>query len=299
MFIHPYLGNKKYKHAINVAVNFIYYLRLSDLLYYVQSKILRKKIRVIIYHSIPLERKNEFESHLGFYKKNYTIIDEAELIRFFDNNEIKLDKQGLILSFDDGYKNNYDIVKPVLEKHNITGWFFIPTGILKIDKEQHLEFAKINRLSYELNEDERIFMNKFELMELSENHVIGCHTDRHVRLSDEVSKNNEILESEIIKSKIYLEEILVKKVRSFAWVGGEENNYSSLANKIIKSNYEYSFLSRAGLISKKSAPYFINRIHVPIEFNLKQLKFQLSGIIDLFYWLSRCRLRKKLGINNF
>tara|TARA_B100000401_G_C52712824_1_gene674689 strand:+ start:92 stop:988 length:897 start_codon:yes stop_codon:yes gene_type:complete len=65
----------------------------------------------------------EFNHHIDFYKKYFTILSLDEAIRSIDNNENK--KNILVLTFDDGFKTNYSVVFPVLVKNNINATFFI------------------------------------------------------------------------------------------------------------------------------------------------------------------------------
>ncbi len=69
----------------------------------------------------------EFDSLLSFLKKHYTIISEQDLINFKTNN-IKLPKYPLILTFDDGWYDNYQYALPLLKKHNLPALIFIATN---------------------------------------------------------------------------------------------------------------------------------------------------------------------------
>lgn len=294
MFRHPYFVRKKFGWVFDIIVNFIYLSKLSDILFHLSNKFYKNRIRVVIYHSVSEKNRLYFEAHIKFYKKHYRIIDQDELKSFFDG-QLELNKQGLIITFDDGFRNNFEIAVPILEQYNIKGWFFIPSKILELRKDEQELFAKNNRLGSDELSLNRLFMNSDEIIELSKKHIIGYHTYNHVRLPDDVSENKELLLSEIIGGKEKLEKVISTNIKSFAWVGGEEKNYSYIANQmIIKSGFLFSFLTRAGLVKRNSNPFLIHRTHIPIEFNIKQIRFQLSGIIDLLFGQSRKRVNKRL-----
>lgn len=88
---------------------------------------------VIMYHGVsekssPYNKRhtlqNDFIKHLLFLKKHCNIIS---LNQFF-HNEFKKDKINVAITFDDGYWNNYNIAKPILEELKVPATFFI-TGV--------------------------------------------------------------------------------------------------------------------------------------------------------------------------
>ena len=65
-----------------------------------------------------------FESHLRYLKEQgYTIVTVVELAERLQKGE-SVDKY-VALSFDDGYKNNYSVVLPLLQKYDAKGSFFV------------------------------------------------------------------------------------------------------------------------------------------------------------------------------
>lgn len=78
--------------------------------------------RILPYHSkinigneITLE---EFEFQINYLKKNYDILDPNDL-------KTKGNKKKVLLTFDDGYKDNFLYAYPVLKKSNVSAIFFI------------------------------------------------------------------------------------------------------------------------------------------------------------------------------
>lgn len=65
-----------------------------------------------------------FESHLRYLKEQgYTIVSVEQLAHRLENGE-SVDKY-VALSFDDGYKNNHDVVLPLLQKYDAKASFFV------------------------------------------------------------------------------------------------------------------------------------------------------------------------------
>lgn len=65
-----------------------------------------------------------FEAHLRYLKEQgYTMVTVVELAERLQKGE-SVDKY-VALSFDDGYKNNYSVVLPLLQKYDAKGSFFV------------------------------------------------------------------------------------------------------------------------------------------------------------------------------
>jgi peptidoglycan/xylan/chitin deacetylase (PgdA/CDA1 family) len=75
----------------------------------------------------------------------------------------KLPKAPLLITFDDGYLDNYEVVLPILRKHNVKGTFFIATDY--IDSRQLFWWDKINYLLKTAKKD-RIAMTYPDNVEL-------------------------------------------------------------------------------------------------------------------------------------
>lgn len=74
----------------------------------------------------------QFEQHVKFYNTNFTVISIEQLIEKFDtHNDSPIDKKYAVITFDDGYIDNYSIAFPILKKYNTAAAFYIVTGYLE------------------------------------------------------------------------------------------------------------------------------------------------------------------------
>lgn len=64
---------------------------------------------------------NSFEQQIIHYKKHFNIITLEE----FFNPEKSSNNFDISITFDDGYKNNYELALPILEKHQVPATFFV------------------------------------------------------------------------------------------------------------------------------------------------------------------------------
>ncbi len=83
----------------------------------------------------------EFERQVAFFAKHFDPIGVTELANHIETGA-KLPKAPLLITFDDGYLDNHDVVLPILQKHNLKGTFFIATDY--IDSRQLFWWDKIN-----------------------------------------------------------------------------------------------------------------------------------------------------------
>ncbi len=76
---------------------------------------------------------NEFNNDLDSFQKYYQFIDIKQLLNF-QKNRTKLPKNALLLTFDDGMREMYEIVAPILLKRGIPATFFLTTDFLNNKK---------------------------------------------------------------------------------------------------------------------------------------------------------------------
>ena len=120
----------------------------------------------------------KFKKQIKFFKENYNFIKIEDIITYYKNpKEKKLPEKAILLTFDDGYKDHYTYVLPVLLENNIQGSFYIPTKcfqdkkVLDVNKihfilescigeegkilkeiEEYLEKNKDSRVSFSYND---------------------------------------------------------------------------------------------------------------------------------------------------
>lgn len=66
-----------------------------------------------------------FKKQIQFFKENFNIITMEDVIASYTDN-YNLPEKAVLLTFDDGYSDNYLNVFPILKEENIQGSFFIP-----------------------------------------------------------------------------------------------------------------------------------------------------------------------------
>lgn len=273
----------------NILSFICYYLGISYTLFKLIHR--KGKLRAVNYHCTPYKDLENFERQIKFFKKHFENVDYYYLKNFFETgSSIIVSKPGIIITFDDGLRTNYDNAINILEKYNFSGWFCVPAGFI-LNPSQ--DFAKLNSIIYKEDYlDNRYGINSTELSKISKNHIIVSHTFTHYRFNDNDSEKK--LNFEIKDSKLELEKIIEKKITTFCWVGGELNHYTKIAyNKIKESGYHFSFATNNKIINRKSDRYNLNRTNIETSYPIHLVLFQLSGIMDFLYIKKRIKVRNK------
>ena len=103
--------------------------------------IFRKKGTVILmYHSISqdsdidilIDNKvspNNFEKQMQYIAKKKKVISLAAFLDYTKNKDKRL-KNSVVITFDDGYLDNYTVALPILKKYGLPATFFITTGLI-------------------------------------------------------------------------------------------------------------------------------------------------------------------------
>lgn len=189
-------------------------------------------------------RPGLFEAHLKYLSENgYTMVTVEELAARLENGESVY--KYVALSFDDGYKNNYSVVLPLLKKYNAKGSFFV------------------------INKDigDAIHMNETEIQQLIDAGMeLGSHTYSHNPLA---KIDEKYLVWEMDTSRYWLK----KKfngyiVRTLAYPNG------SYDEKVIEAANKYGFYrALTGHIgvntteTYKKAPFEMYRVTVADDDN--------------------------------
>ena len=71
-----------------------------------------------------------FEAHLAYLRKRFEIISLAELLDLWRTNQLKSDRSYCVITFDDGWRDNYQFAFPVLMKYRIPATIFLATDFI-------------------------------------------------------------------------------------------------------------------------------------------------------------------------
>ncbi|MFH1005660.1 MAG: polysaccharide deacetylase family protein [Bacteroidota bacterium] len=230
-----------------------YQYQLPILLYHriVNSKTETGKHKIYVF-------KNRFEAQLKYlYQNGY------ETLTFYDlmKNDTSDWRKKIILTFDDGYEDNYTTMFPVLKKYKFKAVIFLVTQ------------QKNN--SWGIRESEPVFkmLNKKQINEMSEYGIeFGGHTKNHLDLT-KISEQETKTEIEGCKKDV--ENIIQKKSISFAYPYGATNE--KIKSTVKNAGYHFGIATNVGANLFSDDPFEIRRIEIRTQNRLPRFKFKASG----------------------
>jgi len=216
------------------------------------------KIPILMYHSISYEKENilrlpkeKFRNQMKYLKdNNYTTLTLDELYRYMKTGK-NLPSKPIVITFDDGYKDNYTNAYPILKEFKQKATVFVITNT--IDREKN-------------------YLTSTEIKLMDSNNIrIESHTSSHEHL-DKISYEDNL--NTMKNSKGKLEKILNRKIYYIAYpYGGYTSNTIEAAKQ---SGYKLAFSTEFGLIDKTDNIYSLGRIFVNSNFTLEQFKAKLT-----------------------
>ena len=75
-------------------------------------------------------RGQSFEAHIAYLHKRFTIISLDELLDVWQTNRLNSHQSYCVITFDDGWKDNYQFAFPVLLKYRIPATIFLATDFI-------------------------------------------------------------------------------------------------------------------------------------------------------------------------
>jgi peptidoglycan/xylan/chitin deacetylase (PgdA/CDA1 family) len=184
-----------------------------------------------------------------------------------------LPPKAVLLTFDDGYRDNLENAVPILRRHGFPAVLFVPIGFL--DDARPLPHEESLRLLGIRNET----VDWDELSELEAGGVrIESHGIGHRPLSElEPAEATR----EIALSKLRLEERLGREVEAFAFVKGSLADYRpEHASLVQQAGYKVAFTSVSGANASSSDRFRLRRYNVE-PYPARTFELVLAGACDL------------------
>ncbi|OPY58766.1 MAG: Poly-beta-1,6-N-acetyl-D-glucosamine N-deacetylase precursor [Pelotomaculum sp. PtaU1.Bin035] len=193
-----------------------------------------RKGLIIAYHRVNSSGKDpmavsveNFRSQMRyFYDKGYTSITlEDYSIRMGQSD---LPRKSLIVTFDDGYRDNYLFAFPILKQYGFSATIFLTVNYIGTDNTFSMDKNKWDKVA-----DEDLPLTWEQVFEMKKYGVeFGSHTCAHWHL-DELPE--EELTKELVDSKRRLEKMLQSKVTSFCYPSGRFNQ--KVKEAVYKAGY--------------------------------------------------------------
>ncbi|HYP28465.1 MAG TPA: polysaccharide deacetylase family protein [Blastocatellia bacterium] len=244
------------KNAIFAFYLYCGYVQLRDA---VLSLLGRSRAVVLYYHRIGesdvlTKPPDEFRRDLEYLKKNYDCVSFSELCGRLRSGA-PARRRSVVITFDDGYRDNFTEAVPVLREAGVTATFFVATGFIDTRREfphdlkEGREKARFPKLSWD----------DLRAME-AEGFEIGSHTVNHANLG---KADDKTVEREVNESLAALNNHLGARARCFSFPWGKPSDISERAVEAVRRAGYYASASAYGGANGRGSDLFnIRRVDV-------------------------------------
>ena len=213
----------------------------------VQAQAAFKGIPVLLYHYVGAEAPDypylnvatpEFSRQMKeLRERGYRSVSLGDLTAYMQGSPVKLPEKPVLITFDDGYEDNYTQAFPVLKQEGFRAAIFMVQS----------NFNRKNRLSVQ------------QIQEMEQAGIeIGSHTRSHPNLTKLAAS---ALEQEVGQSRRGVERLAGRPIDYFAYPGGFYN--LEVLEKTAQSGYAGAFTVLPGVNRPdKDNPYLLRRIPV-------------------------------------
>ena len=227
------------------------------------------KVMVLNYHKIDnmdislsvLPR--DFEAQMKYLKENnYHSITPEELYESLAGN-LELPENPVLITFDDGYADNYRYAYPILKEYGFQATIFVISGFIGTKK---------NYFTWD------------QAREMAANGIsIQSHTVDHKSMTD---LSDDQLRAELVESKRKIEEEMGSPVEFIAYPTGTYNLH--IAQLVKDAGYKAAFTIKYGNVDKASNVYALERVPIFHTENTYQSfleRIRYTPIFERFGWI--------------
>ncbi len=203
-----------------------------------------KGVPFLYYHSIASLPGNvagvppaEFAAQMKYlYDAGFSAVSLDQFYAAYEGKE-KLPRKPVVITFDDGYPDNYSIAFPILKQYNFTAAFFVVTGYMEPGQGM-------------LTWDQLREMQAYGM-------TIGSHTVDHLELS-KLSLAEQ--KNEIFQSKAKIESELGTSVDYFCYPNGKFNQ--TTLSLLRQAGYKLAVTTAPGTAKRGDNPLLLKRVFV-------------------------------------
>jgi peptidoglycan/xylan/chitin deacetylase (PgdA/CDA1 family) len=239
-----------------------------------------RTLRVLMYHKVNDVPNNRMSMPTGLFDEQmaqltelgYRVVDLDAVVAHYTEGR-PLPEGAVLITFDDGYRDNLLNAAPVLQKHGHPAVQFVPIAYVG-DRQP---------LPHEENSASHGLLNPtVDWDEIAELERLGVRIESH-GIAHRPLADLELDEAarEITISKLRLEEKLGRPVRAFSYVKGSEAHYKQVHVSLVRqAGYDVAFTAVSGANSPSSDPLQLRRYNVE-PYSARTFELVLAGACDL------------------
>ena len=229
----------------------------------------RRGVRILAYHGVetpvssPFSVSVEnFEEQMAYVSRHFDVIDLDTFLKWLDGN-YESKKRKIVITFDDGFKNNLTQAAPILKKYGLPATFFVIATKLDGADNRFMTAGDASRL---LGSD--LFR-------------VGSHSFSHLSMA-QISEEDR--NREMGASKALLESKLARDISYFCYPYGTFNDFDRRTVESLKRHgYALAFTSVNGVNYKTTDRFRLRRTKVEWSDDIKTFKRALTGSLDAWF----------------
>jgi|GEM_PF-1258931 len=206
-----------------------------------------RRVPVLVYHRVgkaphqdypvPTISPAEFEREIAYLDaQGYRTITPDQLLDALEGRPAHLPRKPVLITFDDGWRDNYLNAFPILKRHHMSGTVFLVAD--GVNHTQRLSIPQIKEMS-------------------AAGWVFGAHTVSHPHLTELKAGS---AQWEITQAKERLEEMLGTPVLYFCYPYGDGASNPSIRKIVAEAGYRAAFSTRFGLSGEQEDRLALKRV---------------------------------------
>ena len=234
----------------------------------------RTRCTVLLYHRVNdvsvdnvTTSIDRFIEHMAMLKRRYAVLSLSEAVSRLNTGRY-LGPHVVVVTFDDGYADNYEAAAPILEHFGIPATFFVTAGLVGTSgRFAHDQRSPHRFTNLSWDQVRSLAARGFE---------IGSHGMTHANLGRAPLS---AARGEVRDSREALERLLTAPVRSFAYpFGGREDITPAVLEEIRAAGFTLIASACGGANVGRIDPNDVRRVGVSNAFDVLALRALIEGV---------------------
>ena len=239
----------------------------------------QQRIVVLVYHRVNDQIQDavtvgvrQFEEQMRFLANEYPVVRVEDVI----HSRVPSDEHRpvVVVTFDDGYLDNYENAVPILERYKVPAAFFVSTGMIGSRRGFAHDLRRLGFTLPNMTWDQLRYMR-------DQGFTIGSHTVTHVncaRTDPDVLRTELRSSLETLQRELRLSEVL------FAYPYGDRDDITPEALQLVREvGYAGCLSAYGGYNRGKVDPFDVLRVGVDNKFDRLAFRARVEGY-QLQWW---------------